>query len=210
MQPRLLGHTNNIVLRLDPHPVVAKVGLWPHSAEVLRREYDVAELLAIEGAPTARPLRGGGWHLDADSGLPVTLWDLLDAQPVGSPGPSPLELADSLRALHDALRVVAARLVLPSFLWAMDLAAEKLADDEAMGMMTAPDLAFLRAVHPSLRRQAGEVASASDAGHALHGEPHGANVVATGAGPRWIDFEAACTGPLEYDLASAGPEVAAA
>lgn len=36
----------------------------------------------------------------------------------------------------------------------------------------------------------------------LHGEPHLGNVLSTAAGPRWIDFEASCTGPLEWDLAS--------
>jgi hypothetical protein len=35
----------------------------------------------------------------------------------------------------------------------------------------------------------------------LHGEPHLANVLLTPAGPRWIDLEDVCVGPLEWDLA---------
>jgi Ser/Thr protein kinase RdoA (MazF antagonist) len=37
--------------------------------------------------------------------------------------------------------------------------------------------------------------------HAIHGEPHRGNCLATRAGPRWIDFEDACRGPVEWDLA---------
>ena len=35
----------------------------------------------------------------------------------------------------------------------------------------------------------------------LHGEPHEANRLHTAAGIRWIDFEDACRGPIEWDLA---------
>jgi hypothetical protein len=35
----------------------------------------------------------------------------------------------------------------------------------------------------------------------LHGEPHDRNLLATPSGPRWIDLEGACRGPLEWDLA---------
>jgi Ser/Thr protein kinase RdoA (MazF antagonist) len=35
----------------------------------------------------------------------------------------------------------------------------------------------------------------------LHGEPHDGNVIWTSGGPLLIDFEASCTGPLEWDLA---------
>jgi thiamine kinase-like enzyme len=35
----------------------------------------------------------------------------------------------------------------------------------------------------------------------LHGEPHDGNLLVTKDGLRWIDLEAACVGPLEWDLA---------
>ena len=35
----------------------------------------------------------------------------------------------------------------------------------------------------------------------LHGEPHDGNLIATDNGRRWIDLEAVCLGPLEWDLA---------
>lgn len=45
--------------------------------------------------------------------------------------------------------------------------------------------------------------------HPLHGEPHfDGNVLRTAEGPVFIDFEAACTGPKEWDLAALPREVA--
>jgi hypothetical protein len=35
----------------------------------------------------------------------------------------------------------------------------------------------------------------------LHGEPHPGNVIATTSGPRLIDLETCCRGPVEFDLA---------
>ena len=35
----------------------------------------------------------------------------------------------------------------------------------------------------------------------LHGEPHLNNVLVTTSGVRWIDLEAVCVGPLEWDAA---------
>lgn len=43
----------------------------------------------------------------------------------------------------------------------------------------------------------------------LHGGPHTANLFATREGPRWIDFDTACRGPLEWDLAHLGDDAAA-
>ncbi|MDQ2744777.1 MAG: phosphotransferase [Chloroflexota bacterium] len=42
----------------------------------------------------------------------------------------------------------------------------------------------------------------------LHGEPHGANLLLSSHGPRWIDFESACLGPQEWDLTVLPDEVA--
>ena len=43
----------------------------------------------------------------------------------------------------------------------------------------------------------------------LHGEPHPGNVLDTPGGPRFIDLETFCRGPVEFDLAHAPAEVAA-
>ena len=44
---------------------------------------------------------------------------------------------------------------------------------------------------------------------ALHGSPHGGNWLVSANGPRLLDFETACCGPVEWDL-SALPDDAVA
>lgn len=57
--PVVLQDTNNVVVWLSPHSVVAKVGLWPHSAEALGREVEVCRQLTSGGAPVGTPLANG-------------------------------------------------------------------------------------------------------------------------------------------------------
>jgi aminoglycoside/choline kinase family phosphotransferase len=40
----------------------------------------------------------------------------------------------------------------------------------------------------------------------LHGSPHGANWLQTRDGPLLLDFETACRGPVEWDVAALGDE----
>ena len=40
----------------------------------------------------------------------------------------------------------------------------------------------------------------------LHGEPHSDNVLRTGSGILFTDFEACCTGPVEFDVADTWPD----
>jgi thiamine kinase-like enzyme len=53
------------------------------------------------------------------------------------------------------------------------------------------------------------VARQDFANRPLHGDPHAGNVIAAASGRRWVDFEATCVGPLEWDLASLDAETAA-
>ena len=200
--PLVLQQTNNVVVWLRPHPVVAKVGRWPHSAEVLAREVAVAQHLATTGAPSAAPI--GPLRIDGPGGLPVSLWERIEE--VEGATLDEIELARALASLHEGLRSLPPGL--PSFLWAIDLAAATLADDHRMQSLDAARLAPLR------ERMARWAASARDLQEAdaqvLHGEPHAGNVILTAAGPCFVDFESTCTGPLEWDLASLPPGVAAA
>jgi aminoglycoside/choline kinase family phosphotransferase len=82
---------------------------------------------------------------------------------------------------------------------ALERARRTLGDDRALAALGADDRACLRRAYEQLL---GELAG-RDLGpaRALHGEPHGGNLPLTAQGPRWIDFESACEGPLEWDLA---------
>ena len=43
----------------------------------------------------------------------------------------------------------------------------------------------------------------------LHGDPHlDGNILVSARGPLFVDFEAACRGPVEWDLTSLGEDVA--
>lgn len=201
--PLVLQQTNNVVAWLRPHPVVAKVGRWPHSTEMLAREVTVAEHLTATGAPSAVPI--GPLRADGPGSRPVSLWERLEA--VEGAMATADDLAHALAALHRGLRSV--EVALPSFLWAIHLARATLGDDVRMQALDPTRRAALR---ERVERWTAEAESSDDQvdERILHGEPHEGNVVLTADGPRFVDFEAACRGPLEWDLASMPAGVAAA
>jgi aminoglycoside phosphotransferase (APT) family kinase protein len=198
-EPVVLQDTNNIVVRMAPHEVVAKVGVWVHSASVLGLEVDVCAHLSALDAPVAAPigpLRSGG-----AASLPVSLWRWL--APVPQPRLDDGALAVMLRRVHDALSSYGG--TLPSFLAGIDHARSALFDDARMAALPPDDLAMLR---ERFDRWTAAARQWPGRPQPLHGEPHTGNVVATGQGLRLIDFEAAGRGPLEWDLASLPPGVA--
>jgi hypothetical protein len=71
-------------------------------------------------------------------------------------------------------------------------------------MALAPgDLDLLRATFDELLPRIDESRFRSQA---LHGEPHDGNRLVTASGMHWIDFENACQGPVEWDLAFVSAE----
>lgn len=180
---------------LRPHAIIAKVGKWAHSAEGLLREHAVAAALAAEDAPIAPPLAGHeSPERDPETGFLVTLWRRLDHDREREIAPT--ELAESLRQLHQSLARYEGEL--PSFRFGLGLARAALADDARMGALPPDDRAMLRA---TFDRLLSEVDVHAFVEQRLHGEPHDGNLLATPSGLRWIDLEAACVGPLEWDLA---------
>ena len=200
--PVVLGETNNVVVWLRPHPVVARVGRWPHSVERLRREHSVATALARSDAPIAPPFAGARPITDAPTGYVVTLWERLDGT---ADAVDPIELGRSLRALHEHLASYDGDL--PDFRHDVRLARRALDDDRATAALADEDRALLRRAIDTLVPR---IAADAVAARPLHGEPHGANLLATPAGPRWIDLEDVCRGPVEWDLAFLPDESAAA
>ena len=192
--PLVLQESNNTVVWLRPHPVIAKVGKWRHSAETLVREHAVAVVLAAGGAPIAAPLAGVEPTHDDETGFLVTLWNRLAHAPASKVGSA--DLGDSLRRLHDHLARYEGEL--PSFQVGLNRARVALADDQLMAALPTRDLQMLRA---AFDRVSEEVEALDYSEQPLHGEPHGDNLLATSAGLRWIDLEAVCVGPLEWDLA---------
>ena len=190
--PTLLQETNNSVVWLRPHEVIAKVGSHRDSADVLAHEHRVASALAALEAPVAPPVEGTGVETHAETGFTVTLWTRFDG---AMDSGSARSVGESLRELHRALAMT--DLELPPLQVHVERARGALFRDAAMTALAAQDLAFLREAFEDLRRQVGERRFAEQP---LHGEPHEGNRLDTGGGVRWIDFEDACRGPLEWDL----------
>lgn len=199
--PVILQDTNNVVVWLSPHDVVAKVGIWPHSADVLGREIEVCAHLAAAGAPVATPI--GTLRREGTTTWPVSLWKRL--QPVASGHASDDELAGMLRRVHAGL--TSSSVELPSYIAAIDHARGTLFDDDQMHALSSSDLRLLRAAFDELAARAKAWPAHRQP---LHGEPHLGNIILTTVGPTLIDFEAVSLGPPEWDLASMPPGVAGA
>lgn len=199
-RPVVLQDSNNVVVWLAPHEVVAKVGVWEHSNEVLGRELDVCSHLAFAGAPVAAPI--GQLRRSPTNNWPVSLWER-----VRSTGNevSDQHLASMLNLVHLALE--GCPVELPSYLVAIDHARATLFDDDRMAALAAADLDLLRSAFEEWSERARQRPAPLQP---VHGEPHLNNIIVGTDGPILIDFEAASVGPPEWDLASMAPGVAGA
>jgi aminoglycoside phosphotransferase (APT) family kinase protein len=193
-EPAVIQETNNTVVWLRPHPVVAKVGKWGHSHASLVREHRIAKALAADGAPVGPPVAGTAPVRDEETGYTVTLWERLEHDPEEEP--DPLDAGSSLRDLHRALDRFGDGL--PSFQASLDLAQATLWDDRAMKVLSASDRSLLRGAYERLRN---ELAGLRYPIRPVHGEAHLGNLLVTPDGLRWIDLENVSMGPLEWDLA---------
>jgi Ser/Thr protein kinase RdoA (MazF antagonist) len=192
--PVLIQETNNTVVWLRPHPIIAKVGTHSYSAEVLVREHAVASALAMTEAPIARPFSGSAPVRHLESGFIVTLWNRLDHDPNAEADGA--AVGRSLSKIHEALGDC--DVALPSFRAGLEHARGALFDDLSVAAAEPDDREFLRAAFIDLFKRLDDHTFAAKT---LHGEPHSNNYLLTSTGIRWIDFEGACRGPLEWDLA---------
>lgn len=192
--PLLLQETNNTVVWLRPSDVIAKVGTHPASADGLVLEHEVARALAALGAAVAGPLAGSVPTTHQSTGFIVTLWNRLERDE--STEATPSEVGESLGRLHEAL--VDCHVELPDFRVEIDRARRILDDPSRLPALMPSDRALLEEVFGGLLPT---VEDAAFALRPLHGEPHEGNRLLTPAGLRWIDFETACRGPVEWDLA---------
>ena len=186
-----LRSTNNVVVLVEPLGIVAKMHRDPAAAS---RELRVALALHRADAPVGPPAIGvppvvhdtDGWH--------VTFWSYLAR--VGSE-PDAEAIAVSLRELHHRFREQQQECEpLPP-------CTASLEDAESVIRAGALD----DRVEPEDRALLLDVLGASVEGidhhldAALHGSPHVANVIPAAGGLRFIDFETACRGPVEWDVA---------
>jgi hypothetical protein len=194
--PVILADGANVIVHLTPSPVVAKVAastaaVRPDAAAGLQRELDVALFLTGEGAPVVPPSTEVPVTTHRVDGQIMSFWTYL---PPASPSrPDAATLGSMLRDLHAVLR---------SYPGAAPWLAP-LSDIEAFLSRPQPRLADadVAALAGAFKRLAAGLDPALDQGQVLHGDAGAGNLMATGAGWVWHDFEDVCSGPVAWDLA---------
>ncbi|MFG1609656.1 phosphotransferase [Actinoplanes sp. NPDC049265] len=189
----VLQNSNKLTLRLLPSDVVARVA--PSAHQNVRFEVDLAQRLA--GGPVAALDPRVEPRVHSRDDLRITFWTFYE----GSAEISPADYASALARLHARMREV--DLPTPHFTDRVTEAEELAADRDR-----TPDLADddREVLARTLRTHRRSILERGAPEQLLHGEPHPGNLV---AGPRFIDLETCCRGPVEYDLAHAPEEVAA-
>jgi Ser/Thr protein kinase RdoA (MazF antagonist) len=181
----------NLLVHLAPSPVVARVPLTftlARGAEWFAQELELAGFLAAHGAPVAPPAADVEPGPHRHDGLLVTFWAYVEHDPARA---DPELAGRSLRDLHGVLAAYPG--VLPAC-GRVDEVAALLGRLEPSPLASADELAAMRAA-------CGRV-SPLPPGQPLHGDAHLRNVLWRRDGPLWSDLENACSGPVEFDLAS--------
>jgi hypothetical protein len=174
-----------VLVHLQPLPVVARVSADPSSADIdpgqVRRELGVAGHAAAAGAPVVPPSDAVDPGPHERDGRVVAFWRFVES----SGEVDPRAAGRGLREIHEALADFAGPLPVAGH------------PDETARMLAA----LAPSADVELLRRAHALGPATD-GQALHGDAHLGNCLPTARGPLWHDFETACRGPREYDLAA--------
>jgi Phosphotransferase enzyme family len=196
-RPRILKDSNNTIVHVAPAPVVAKVGtshVRDVELESLDRELAVAAFLVEREAPVIAPTRDVAPGPHRWGNLTLTLWQY--AEPVRGAALDPTGAAAALSAVHQAL--VEFPCPLPPFSLELEDASRLLQRDRSPALAAA-DRSFLWSAVDELRVTLSGLATRM---RPLHGSPHADNWLRTAEGWRLLDFETACSGPIEWDLAA--------
>lgn len=202
VMPAILKAAHHTTFLISPLEIVARVQSAEPVDTAWRRaagEIAVARHLAERGAPALVPLGAlAGPHVAASS--VVTFWPYVEHTGVAGDGDAALAAA-TLAAVHRALLDYDGEL--PSYTRALDRCRAVLADDDASAALSAGDRDLLKTRYRRLRH---DVEATDGNWVPLHGDAHPGNLLLGRHGPLWVDFEDACLGPREYDIASLPPE----
>jgi hypothetical protein len=196
--PTLLKAAHHTTLLILPRSIVARVQSSepPETARRLAvKELAVTRHLARHGAPVLAPLDDGlaGPHV-APLGV-VTLWPYIEHARTAEDADAPLA-ASTLVSVHVALRSFA--VPLPPYTDALDHCWQVLADGGVSAVLPRDDRDLLATHYRRLRH---EIDNSAASRTPLHGDVHLGNLLFDRHSPWWIDFEDACVGPVEQDIA---------
>lgn len=192
----VLNNSNKLILRVLPGDVLARVA--PAGEENAAFELELAQRLVETGSPMAALAPGVEPIPYERDGFVVTLWTYYaKAEPI-----SPSAYAQALEQLHVGMRAV--EIASPHYTDRVEDAQRLLADRNLTPDLADEDRELLVGTLRDLTRAIEERRPAEQL---LHGEPHPGNLLSTPSGPRFIDLETCCRGPVEFDLAHAPDEV---
>lgn len=198
-EARILSDCNNTIVHFAALALVARVCHTterPCGPAALRRELEIAQHLTRAGAPIV-PLSSelpSAVHTYGTQAL--TFWqyrnrDLVPALDSGAAG-------RALAAVHEAL--ASYRGPVPDFLdRQVKRAGRLLVEPVAVSGLAPADRDFLACEHSRL---VGALAGRDLNPRVLHGDPHAGNFLVYRGRYLMIDFESACSGPLEWDLSA--------
>jgi hypothetical protein len=204
--PEVISDGSNVLVHLVPSPVVARVAtntalVRKPAQRWLALDLDLAGYLAARNFPVVPPSRElpAGPHLH--DGFALTFWDFIDhdrnyianAQEVG---PLLRELHSILRSYSGPLRRLTPFAEIPQ--WLDEVASWNNDRVESWNSIDPADIAILRRGFALI---SAEIESLNLPEQPLHGDSHKKNVLKTSKGLLWTDFEDACYGPIEWDLA---------
>lgn len=195
--PVVLAGYSNTLIRLAPHPIVARVATATSVSRdigaVMAHEIAMAQNLAEKSAPSVRvsALLPPGPHTEL--GLHLSFWEYADVQ---TERPTPAQTGAMLRQLHDMLDHVSAAALQP--LSPVHTAAAIAAGPRSDRL----DTDSCRLVRTMFERTLNNICNLTAAHRPLHGDAHHGNLWVTPGGMIWGDLEDVCTGPIEWDLAA--------
>jgi hypothetical protein len=196
--PEILADGSNVLVHLKPAPVVARVatttGLVRKPAqEWLALDLDIAGYLAAKNFPVVPPSDElpPGPHLHDD--LALSFWEFVDHDrsriaSVNETGPLLREMHAALRGYTRALRQLSPFFEISQWLDEM----------ESWHVLSGDDMRMLRRGYATI---ADSINSLNLPEQPLHGDAHRKNLLRTNGGLIWTDFEDACSGPVEWDIA---------
>jgi aminoglycoside phosphotransferase (APT) family kinase protein len=199
-QPRVIADRSNLVLALDPLPLVARVAMATSASRVglefAGREVLVARFLDAAGCAVTRPAAAVEPGPHEREGLVISLWEREVLEGELDPRLAGARLAECHRALAGLDRAVLPR-------WGGWEEARAVLDRAlASPHLTEPERERVRRAWEIGERLVEGAAARSASMQAVHGDAHLGNVLGSTRGPVWTDWEDAFVGPVEWDLAS--------
>ena len=196
----VVHNSNKLALRLLPCDVFARVALV--GREVFALEVELARRLEAGACPVAALEPRVDPRVYRGDGFAMTLWTHYEV--ATSDQLSPVDYAAALHRLHAGM--LRAEIAAPHFMQRVAQAVRLVADPNDSPGLSGADRDLLLG---SLRVASEEILRCGAPEQLLHGEPHSDNVLNAHDGPRFIDFETCCRGPVEFDVAHVPDEVSA-